>query len=206
MTSLGVLPGGNSSSAHGISGDGTTIVGEAAFGGYNQAFRWTAAGGMEHLGVLPGGRNSLALAANSDGTAVVGWSADGQQTAFRWTAASGMQSLGSLGPTLTSAAYGISSDGNTVVGVSGTDAFLWTSGLGMISLQSRLTALGADLAGWSILREARGISADGRFVVGYGVYNGATRAFIADLGVIPGPGAAVPFLVIGLLGSRRRRT
>jgi hypothetical protein len=74
----------------------------------------------------------------------------------------------------------------------------------MISLQNRLTALGADLAGWSILREARGVSADGRFVVGYGVYNGATRAFIADLGVIPGPGAAVAIMVIGLLSDRRR--
>ena len=42
-----------------------------------------------------------------------------------------------------------------------------------------------SLTGWSSLTDARGISANGRSLVGYGVYEGQRRGFIADIGTIP---------------------
>jgi probable HAF family extracellular repeat protein len=94
MQDLGTL-GGDESWAHGVSADGSVVVGWArnAAGQY-RAFRWTAAGGMQDLGTL-GGDQSWALGVSADGSVVVGWAdnAAGQRRAFRWTAAGGMEDL-----------------------------------------------------------------------------------------------------------------
>jgi len=53
---LGDLPGGNfSSSATGVSDDGTVVVGNGSPASGGGAFRWTAATGMVGLGDLQGG-------------------------------------------------------------------------------------------------------------------------------------------------------
>ena len=46
MVGLGYLPGGNSSSATAVSGDGSVVVGTASG---EQSFRWTAGSGMQSL-------------------------------------------------------------------------------------------------------------------------------------------------------------
>src|ERR1700690_176050 len=58
---LGVLPGSVSSTAFGISGDGSVIVGVSVdTANHDHAFRWTQATGMVDLGTLLGGVNTLA--------------------------------------------------------------------------------------------------------------------------------------------------
>ncbi len=204
---LGDLPGGEfGGSAFGISGDGLTIVGSSITGEGTQAFRWTKAEGMvgiSHLGV-PAGITpfSEAYAANADGTVIVGLSRSPASSnsgweAFRWTSA-GMVGLSDLpGGAVLSAAYGVSADGSIVVGSAGVAgsctpfgcqtaprAFIWDAVNNMRELGPVLTGLGLNLTGWT-LTEARGVSANGRVIVGTGTNpQGNTEAWRADLGVL----------------------
>ena len=219
MVGLGDLPGGIfQSSANDISADGSVVVGY----GYptatsTEAFRWTSAGGMVGLGDLAGGTTfSGADAISGDGSVIVGFgvSASGQE-AFRWTSGGGMVGLGDIaGGSFGSQAWDVSADGTVVVGWgdAGTTAFVWTSSGGMQRLFDFLFANGATgLGGWS-LRSAQGISADGQWVVGYGINpSGQTEAFRASLAAgvpqVPLPAAAWLFGgALGLLGVVRRRS
>jgi probable HAF family extracellular repeat protein len=185
MQDLGTL-GGRESEAHGVSADGSVVVGSAHnAAGQRHAFRWTAAGGMQNLGTLPGGCCSSAWGVSADGSVVVGYAqnAAGQWRAFRWTAAGGMQDLGTLGGD-SSRAWGVSADGSVVVGRADNAAglpcaFLWTAAGGMEDLNKTYASLLTD---GSVLVEAYAISLDGRYIVGWG-YNAATRrleAFLLD--------------------------
>src|SRR5262249_32636008 len=104
--SLGVLPGYERSSANGVSGDGSVVVGASLAGSgdiFRLAFRWTSAGGMQPLGVTPGSSISEANALSRDGQVIVGVStspASDVGDAFRWTASTGMQALPGLPGTL----------------------------------------------------------------------------------------------------------
>lgn len=93
-------------------------------------------------------------------------------TSFATTAS--FQGLGDLpGSIFTSEARGVSADGSTVVGygssASGTEAFRWTSGDGMVGL--------GDLPGGYFSSVAYGVSADGLVVVGEGYSASADEAF-----------------------------
>jgi probable HAF family extracellular repeat protein len=176
---------------------------------------------MEALGDLPGGfYDSGAIGASADGGAIIGYSSSSSgYEAFRWTEAGGMVGLGDLaGGDFYSTANGIAADGNIVVGFGTTDdgceAFIWSPTLGMVSLEQRLRDQGADLAGWTELRSANGISADGRYVVGFGNFNGVPRSFIADLSRVTftnvpeastWAAAAAVVLAAGWVGWRRSR-
>jgi probable HAF family extracellular repeat protein len=141
---------------------------------------------MQDLGTL-GGDQSAAYGVSADGSVVVGETinAAGYYRAFRWTAAWGMQDLGTLGGGW-SKAYGVSADGSVVVGgaenaVRQSRAFRWTAAGGMQDLNITYASL---LTPGSRLAEARAISPDGRYIVGYG-YNAATgrgEAFLLDTG------------------------
>lgn len=187
---LGTLPGGTTSYAYGASGDGTVIVGQSATSGAGdyRAFRWTASGGMDNLGTMGG--YSYAYAANSDGSVVVGhcgafpFGDNSFYRAFRWTPAHGMLNLGTLPGGGDSWAYGVCGDGSAVVGyVSMPDeahAFLWTTTLGIVDLNTYLPSLGIDLSGWT-LKFANGISEDGLTIVGLGIHNGRYEAWAASI-------------------------
>jgi probable HAF family extracellular repeat protein len=166
------------SQAYGISADGSTAVGYSD--SYNpsgvQAFRWTAASGMQGLGDLPGSNHvSYAYGANADGSVVVGFGSPQQGSeAFRWTSSTGLQGLGDLpGGGFESIASAASADGSVVVGygnASGNfEAFRWTSDSGMQGL--------GDLPGGAIQSGANGISADGAVVVGTGASAAGSEAF-----------------------------
>jgi probable HAF family extracellular repeat protein len=185
LTWLGTL-GGGWSEAWGVSADGSVVVGGSYYtSGYGSAFRWTASGGMQDLGTL-GGDESVAYGVSADGSVVVGWSynADWQWRAFRWENGV-MQDLGTLGGR-ESRAYGVSADGAVVVGGAENaarywHAFRWTVGGGMEDLNTTYAPL---LTNGSVLTEARAISSDGRYIVGWG-WNAATRryeAFLLDTG------------------------
>ena len=86
----------------------------------------------------------------------------------------------------------VSADGSVVVGwgnsASDTEAFIWETAHGIRSIRDVLIndfRLGASLAGWK-LEYARGISADGRVVVGYGFNpHGDREAWLARLDATP---------------------
>ncbi len=107
LTNSTALPGFTdftSSRANDVSGNGSVIVGTSNFyGSYDEAFRWTAAGGMQGLGFLPGGNSSFGNAVSQDGQTIVGSGSVGSgfpvinAKAFRWTATNGIQDLDNLG-------------------------------------------------------------------------------------------------------------
>ena len=131
---LGDLPGGSfSSTAFGVSADGSVVVGYSASDRGTEAFRWTAGEGMVGLGDLPGGGFwSVAYGVSADGSVVVGRSeVEGEEPgypesdAFIWDEKNGMRRLhdvlvNDFGLDLTGWtlhwARGISADGSTIVG------------------------------------------------------------------------------------------
>jgi probable HAF family extracellular repeat protein len=166
---LGGLPGSFSSSATGVSADGSVVVGSSTRTPMwtTEAFRWTQATGMVGLGDLPGGSfSSSANGVSADGSVVVGISNIGNgNEAFRWTQATGMVGLGNLSGWNSSSASGVSADGSVVVGTasdSGGEAFRWTQATGMVGL--------GNLSG-GYLSRSPGVSADGSVVVGYSTSN-----------------------------------
>jgi len=157
--------GGGFSAAFGVSANGSVVVGLARDAdGYDRAFRWTVAGGMQDLGTL-GGDLSQASGVSADGTVAVGRAAtaDGQFRAFRWTPSGGMQALDASGE-YESVAWGVSADGTAVVGAAATGsdgqsrAFRWTAAGGMQDLGT------LPDGNWS---EAYSVSGDGSVVVGW---------------------------------------
>jgi probable HAF family extracellular repeat protein len=194
---LGDLAGGEFFSyAHGVSADGSTVVGMSESASGTEAFRWTSASGMVGLGDLAGGEFfSYAHGVSADGSTVVGMSESASGTeAFRWTSASGMVGLGDLaGGRFDSEARGVSADGSTVVGegrsASGSEAFRWTdlNGNGLVDPNEKLDnhpefGLGYLPGGSS--SQAYGVSADGSTVVGYGYPGHEAFRWTSDSGMV----------------------
>lgn len=134
MVGLGVPglhdPATSDSQGLGVSCDGSVVVGTGTFGVGSglQAFRWTAATGMEGLGDLSGGsRMAQANAVSDDGHVVVGFGTPdgGASVAVVWTSALGLIPLqprleAALGLDLTgwtlTEAHDVSGDGLVIVG------------------------------------------------------------------------------------------
>lgn len=180
ITDLGGFNGGATSTANGVSADGSVVVGTGYDGAADQdrAFRWTKADGMQGIGDLNGGGWTWANGVSADGSVVVGGAIDGlsgDDRAFRWTEANGMVNLGELNNGGYSWALGVSADGAVVVGEA-TDgaqgfrnrAFRWTQAGGMVSLGTINGGTTSD---------ARGVSGDGAVVVG-GAADGASGNMI----------------------------
>lgn len=192
------------SDASAVSGDGQIVVGRSTAPLGGEAFRWTAATGMQSLGQQPGGgHNSTANAITTDGVTIIGVYSGGVTEAFRWTEATGMIGLGFLDPTNPrSEAFGVSADGSVIVGNSHTspsidEAFIWDEVLGMRNLKTLLVQGGADLTGWTIL-QVSGVSADGRTLIGIGRREDPSRLIReAWVATIPEPsGQALMFAAV----------
>ena len=171
MVGMGFMPQPISiapySAAYAVSTDGSVIVGQsrsADSGQAGEAFRWTASGGMQPLGdFATGAFQSWAYAVSGDGT-IVGGRASVQ---------------GACGP------FGCGSAPR---------AFIWDARHGMRELVAtepseimgrlRETMHGVDLAGWR-LDEVRGISSNGRIIVGIG-FNPASQieGWMVDLDIL----------------------
>jgi probable HAF family extracellular repeat protein len=170
LTALPLPPGAFSANGYAVSADGSSVAG-MSLGNGHQAFRWTAAGGIQPLGTLigPGGA-SEAFGISSDGSVVVGVSSSAfpqpggfldLNRAFRWTEV-GMVSLGDLpGGSVYGWANAVSDDGAVIAGNSesaaGLEGFRWTEEEGMIGLGLP--------PGWASA-SAYGLSADGSTIVG----------------------------------------
>lgn len=167
---------------NGVSGDGSTILGQFMVGSANgpgpgNPFYWRAPAGPLPLD------QGLAYAASADGSVIVGTrtGANGFHEAYRWTAAGGYQMLGHLspGPTMESWAAATTPDGTVIAGTSGdafnqsgAQGFVWTAATGMRPL--------GQLPGSSGFRVyPRAISADGRYIVGDATgVSGMSQAFV----------------------------
>jgi probable HAF family extracellular repeat protein len=177
--------------ARAVSADGAVVVGASRHeSGSDKAFRFHADTGLIQLGVLPGDSNSVADGVSADGSVIVGSSSSVSSQAFRWTQKTGMMGLGTLpGGSPNSRACGVSADGSIIVGQcygeGGFEAFIWDAAHGMRSLRQVLASrfdVGANLAGWK-LQAANAVTADGSFVVGYGMNpSGNREAWLAYLG------------------------
>lgn len=190
---LGTLPGHSESTAYDVSADGTVAIGYSDLGGGvgRRPVIWTEATGMQRITLdADAMRMSVANTLSPDGKTVggSGIGPTGGQMAAIWTEADGVTLLGPRpAGTFGGGVFEMSADAN-VLGInafeSGTSyniALIWTPGRGQERLIDVLKQrCGLDLTGWR-LSEIGGISADGRTIVGTGVHDGVTEAFVAVL-------------------------
>ena len=168
ITNLGVLSGGWTSGAGGISRDGSTVVGSSSSSNGGRAFRWTRAGGMQSLGLIAEGPNARSYAekTNADGSVVVGSCTLPNNNltvwrGFRWTASQGMTELQpytSQSNNFYSEACAVTGNGQVTFGrtsnSNGTNAAKWDAS-GAVTVLS--TAVGSV---------ATACTTDGAFAVG----------------------------------------
>ena len=133
---------------------------------FEHVMAFTGLGGLIDLGVFPGRIHSGGNAINDAGEIAGG--AEG--TAFLYDHGA-WRDLGNLG-TGFSTGWGINNAG-WVVGTSSGRAFIWTAAGGIVDLTA---ATGIAETGW-ILQAARAINDSGQ-IVGYGTFDGKTRAFL----------------------------
>jgi probable HAF family extracellular repeat protein len=186
MQDLGTL---GAELAYAVSADGSVVVGglERLRAGYT-AFRWTASGGMQDLGTLGGNGAWLMLfpptapwwsATLPTPQGVACLSLDG----VGWDATARHAGRGSVPDTH---AYAVSADGTVMVGsaynAAGQCIRLPFAGRRRVAMEDLNTTYASLLIYGSHLDEARAISPDGRYIVGYG-QNAATgryEAFLLD--------------------------
>ena len=179
---LGTL-GGKTSTAMGVSDDGSVVVGYSQNAdGKVRAFRWQD-GKMVSLGTIGEG-GSGAKGVSGDGKTVFGTVVDGEKvTGVVWVGGK-IQKLGSLGGPVC-IPMAASRDGAAIVGFDGTiggkrQAFYWTKDKGIRPLAKVLADAGVSMDGWTLV-EARGISGDGKTIVGDGMKDGKQTPFVARL-------------------------
>lgn len=177
------------STASAVSSDGQ-VVGGAGDAVVTGAVLWNAVGLPTIVGGLPGDSNGTITALSRDGKIASGVSVDatGHERAFRWTSTTGVVALQSDATLVATTATAISSDGARVAGYGGSAnggpdiALLWDASGALHRITDLLSAEGqASSAGWKLTR-ARGISGDGRVLVGEGINaSGAAEAWVVVL-------------------------
>lgn len=211
MTSTGTLPGGVLSSARGVSGDGSTVVGSSYINNnYYHPFAYSTANDtISDIDAAGGNFFNFANAASFDGSVIVGrkyFTEDNAYQAFKYSAADGMVKLG-LNGKAGSEATAISRDGSIIAGK------LYEVGLidpnktfGFIYKDSVMQTIESTIVE-NQYSQATGLSGDGSVMVGF-VTNGDAnnlgfRAFqykdsvMTDLGTIRGGDHAKAYGVSG---------
>lgn len=161
--------------AYAASADGSVVVGGGYYtGNGSEAWRWTAAGGVQPIGILPASPAPGTRAAPSREPARL----DRRQPA------TGPAPAGFL--PAESFAFAVSDDGNVAVGASGSwpvrTASIWTPAGGLVPLADYVAGAGVAIPeGW-FLAAGTALSADGLAIGGWGLNpDGIMQAFIIDL-------------------------
>jgi len=190
---------------------------EGGDGGVDEAFRWTAGGGMVGLGDLPGGGfSSGAFDVSADGSVVVGTGrSDAGDEAFVWDAGNGIQNLQTLltdaGLDLTGwglfSARAVSDDGLVIVGAGiNPDGVLeaWVADLSIsIEQQPELTGLGLRDVGSETFLTRSDVTGDP--VMGVTLFP-VGGVFANNNNAVPEPiTAALGLMGLGVLGLATRR-
>jgi hypothetical protein len=180
-----------SSTAGGISSDGTVIAGDLRIQdtGSSTLFRWTQEEGLQPLGEGTFSRLS------NDGSTIFG--KNGEQP-FRWTQETGFDFI-SLPPGNEDVAsigwIDVTHDGAmAAVGVTFTSGeghpFVWREGRGMTSVEDMLAnefGLADRIAGWQFPRNHLEVSEDGKILAGTSLNpDGFLDLWVADLHSAPG--------------------
>jgi probable HAF family extracellular repeat protein len=182
---LGVLPGGEYSSAFGIN-DAGQVAGASNTGNAIVPFIWKPTSGLQTIPLLQGDKCGQAFGINKNGHVTGYSSGPNGARAFLWIPNTGVRNLGSLPGGGYSRANAVN-DSDEVAGTSaspaGDRAVVWTS----IGNLRDLGTLPADTSSEAIAINNRGD------VVGYSKGPGGLRAFLwtegngmRDLGVLPG--------------------
>ena len=201
MVDLGSAFDGQPSRADGVSGDGRVVVGYQELPtSLRQGTRWVD--GRQELIAGPQGPVGIAAAANFDGSIVTGASCRLEvfedQDAWVWTAAGGVEcrpppalrDLGPGKPKVSGRAAAMSDDGRVIGGgqtVAGltedSEAIVWIDRR-PVYLTDLLRANGVPnaFATWIRTGEIRGVSPDGRVLVGWGAALGGFKGYIVILG------------------------
>lgn len=216
--------GWSSSWASAISHDGSTIVGWAGHTWVDrgQAFRWTAAEGMQPLIPLsPLWSSTVATAVSADGSVIAGraevgnFDGSSERGLFRWTTSGGIQYLGTLAPQPGAFddyevfARAMSASGDVIVGYTESDsgsqrAVYWSESTGLVDLTEHLGGMGFDLGTYRLLT-ADAVSPDGRTIAGLATTDGFDSVGYVVTNV-PAPGGAAVLAVAFVATSRRRRS
>jgi uncharacterized membrane protein len=196
-----IAGGGSAESAHDISVDGSTIVGNGSRsnGQIGIAYRWTEATGAVPIGEYPYGQAQGALATNFTGSIIVGSTViSGEEEAFRWSESEGLVALGHLPNSVedlgsSTAAVAVTDVGSLIVGneavtAGATGEFAWTPTGGIQPIDEYLLDMhGLDISDWT-LHYLTDMTPDGRFIIG----NGSHPQFgdnVAFRIAIPEPGS-----------------
>jgi probable HAF family extracellular repeat protein len=190
MVSLGYLYLSDSySSADKISKDGKIIIGN----NFELTFKWIENVGMSRLGNVDI-VNFYPSMVSSDGNIIIGNSNTYTDVfinskALRQTLDGNIVDLGHLNQgDQYSAVTSSSGDGNVILGTNTAvfdlrkttifESFIWTRTRKMRRLLEALQKMGADMNGWEWIHQAV-ISADGKTIIGNGMYNGTRESFRA---------------------------
>jgi uncharacterized membrane protein len=162
--------------AFSVSADGEVAVGRCG-GTASTAARWSPAG-FRTLSPLPGDTCAAALAVSADGASAVGASGtdvtdcpmilravQGRPVLFSDEGTIALPLLPGDGAWIPQS---VDATGSVVVGLSHEDAVIWDRAGGARRVADELARRGVDTAGWT-LRNAVGVSADGKVVVGNGI-------------------------------------
>jgi probable HAF family extracellular repeat protein len=185
---LGTL-GGSYSVAYRLSADGSVVIGMSTTTTRNNAFRWTAAGGMTSIHD-PSWNYSYAFGVSGDGATIVGYWGDQNyiETAYVWTQALGAQDLTTLGGA-GGTARAVNHDGTVIVGRAQLADNKWNAvrWVGDTHTPYTLGTLGGASS------DAMDVSGDGLVIVGESsTASGALHAFrwvggtMTDLGTFGG--------------------
>ena len=135
--------------------------------------------GWRDRAALAGWNGYRANDVSTDGKVIVGTVWDPDQMFVKWSGTPLVASV--LGPAGSFDNLRVNRDGSVVVGTSGAagaGAAFWNSA----GQRSVLSLLGSttDVNGWS-LRNATGVSDDGKFIVGIGSHDDITEGWVAHL-------------------------
>lgn len=216
---------------YGVSeGDVTTGRAQYAGSGPTGGSRQPIVGSSIGLGNLLGGPSHLneacAMAISGDGSRIVGWAEypAGTYRACYWDAPYTNGKMATAIPLVSgyywAEATAVSRTGAFIGGAmwlngdAGQSSFIWDAVNGTRELKSYLISLGVDLTGWQLSNDyadgagffaISGISEDGKWITGTGIYNGTETAWAV---AIPEPGSVsvLAMGLLGLIGIYRRRS